>query len=163
MFKTLNNFELNSMEEFKDFMTTAMDGLEEVEILNLSVEDMIEIYNLNFSSAEDFALYYSRIKSEEGLSSYLEKNPITNKVDIKKEFKLTINDINNITLYDELVKLNYSRDEVVIIIDDIEEILTRYHNYKQAIKQGMLYNLALRYGKTTNLRIHSVINLYKMF
>ena len=163
MFKTLNNFELNSMEELKDFMGTVMDGLQEIEALNLSVEDMIEIYNLNFSSVEDFALYYSRIKSEARLFSYLEKNPITNKVDIKKSFKLTINDINNIILYDELVKLNYSVDEVAIIIDDIKETLIKYYNYKQAIKQGMLYNLALRYGKTTNLRIHSAINLYKMF
>ena len=160
--KTLNNFELNSMEELKDFMGTVMDGLQEIEILNLSVEEMIEIYNLNFSSVEDFALYYSRIKSEARLFNYLEKNPITNKVDIKEECKVNINDVTKVKLFFDLLAEYHSIDDAKSILNDIDGTLFKFFNYRQAQEQMKLYRLALRYGKVANLRIHSAINLYKM-
>ena len=163
MIKTFNNFELNSIEELKDFMSTVMTGLEEIEILNLSAEEMIDIYNLNFSSVEDFALYYARIKSEARLFSYLEKNPITNRVDIKEEYKINMNDITKISLFFKLLGDYYSIDEAKSILNDVDGALFKYSCYKQAQEEMKLYKLALRYGKVTNLRIHSVINLYKIF
>ena len=163
MLKTLNNLEIRAMVDLKDFIEIAMSGLEEIEILNLSVDDIIEIYNLDFSSDEEFALYYAKTKSESRLFSYIGRNLVTNKVDIKEEFKVNMNDVTKMSLFFSLLKDYYSIDDAKAIINDIEGTLFKYSCYKQAQEQLNLYNLAIRYAKKANLKIHSIINLYKMF
>lgn len=164
MLNALNNFEINSMDELKDFIEMAMEGLEEIEILKLSVEDIINISRLHFNSNEDFAYYYSIMKSQStGLTSYIEVNPNTNKVGVKKEYKLTMNDMTKISLFFKLLNDAYSIDDAKSIINDIDTALYKYFYYKKAQEQLHLYNLALRYGKRAILKIDSIMNFYHMF
>lgn len=80
-----------------------------------------------------------------------------------KPSDVNMNDVTKMSLFFSLLKDYYSIDDAKAIINDIEGTLFKYSCYKQAQEQLNLYNLAIRYAKKANLKIHSIINLYKMF
>ena len=163
MLKTLDNLEIRAMVELKEFIEIAMNGLEEIEILKLSVDDIINILDYNFISDEDFAYHYAITKSESKGISYIEKNPITNRVEIKREFKLTMNDATKVSIFLKLLNDSYSIDDAKSIVNGVDTALYKHFHYEKAKEQLFLYNLALKYGRKANLRINAILEFYSMF
>ena len=121
---------------------------------------MIFIYQCDFKSVEEFALFYSRIKSQARFLQMLEVNPITKRVSIKDEFKINMNDVTKMQLFFNLIKDAYSIDDAMYIINDIPGTFEKQYRYNKALEQLELYQLALKYGQSTVNRINSLINLY---
>lgn len=163
MLKTLYNLEMNTVIEFKELIEVAIKGLEEIEILKLNAQDIINILDCNFVSNEDFAYHYAICKSKSRGTSYIERNPITNRMEIKKEYKLTINDTTKVSLFLQLINDAYSIDDAKSIINDVDNALFKHYHYERAKEQLHLYNLALRYGRKANLRINAIVEFYSMF
>lgn len=165
MLKTLERLEraedrVKEMVEFREFIESMMTGLIEIEILRLTVNDIINILDSGFISNEDFAFHYALSKSEAGGVVYLEKNPTTKKINIKKEFILTNADAVKIgIILGNLDKIS-SIEEAKCIISDIDSIIYKCFHYEKAKRQLELYNLALVHGRKANIRINSMLELY---
>lgn len=163
MLKTLHNLEINKVVEFKEFIEVAMDGIEELSILDLSADDIINILQYYFDSKEDFACCYVMLKSKKKDIFYLEKNTLTNIVDIKEEYKLTMNDTARVSIFFNLISEAYSIDDAKEIINDLDSALYKHFHYENAKEQLHLYYKALKYGNKALIKINSMERLYSMF
>lgn len=165
MLQALNNLEINKViefTEFKKFIAVAMDGIEELSILDLSVDDILNILQYDFDSIEDFACCYTMIKSSKKDIFYLEKNSL-NRVDIKEEFKLTMNDTARVSLFFNLISEAYSIDDAKEIINGVDSALYKHFHFENAKEQLHLYYKALRYGQKALIKINSMVRFYSMF
>lgn len=162
MLQALQLIETNEMVDFKEFMASAIKGIVEIEALNLNVDDIIRIIRDNIDSADRFAGYYTLLHSDSNFS-YITINPVTKKATLKKEFKLTKEDITKVSVFFNLIENNISVSEAKNILNDVDSSLFKYFHYDRAISQLNMYYDALAYGERVLSIVNSIMRYYHTF
>lgn len=163
MEKMIYNVEITKMDMLKDFIESSIKGIKEIEVFNLSAEDIIYIMNSNINTSYDFAKYYAINHEDFNGVSYIDVNSLTGEAKIKDKFNLSENDKSKLLIFMDLVEIGYSMDYIYSNIVGIDEALFKSFHHENAEKQLYLYNLASIHGKKAISIIESILNLYTMF
>lgn len=162
MLQALKLIETNEMVDFKEFMAIAIEGVVEIEVLNLNVDDIINIINSNINSADRFANYYALLHSTTNFS-YITINPVSKEATLKEEFRLTKEDATKLSVFFNLIENNTPIEVAKNILNDVDSSLFKYFHYEKAEKQLQMYYEALAYGERVLSIVNSIMRYYYMF